>query len=568
LPPSFPEYLQKITLNLKNSSFTFIFLLCSHLLSAQHYVFFLHNKFIEENELDDVHPEYGKAEYEQILDFYTKQNFIVISEKRLKNTDGNLYAQKVAGQIDSLMAKGIKASEITVIGTSKGGYIAQFVSGIVRNKDINYVFIGSCGEEDVVTHPEINFSGNVLSIYEKSDIMLSCQTMKLKSVNTVTRFQEIELNTRLKHGFLFKALPEWLEPSAKWAKQEFDDIESATKTTVGNVKITAKTNAVSNNVIERIDSLITVPTKKPFNGIVLISKHNRTRYVRLKGLSDYEKIRALKYDDQFVIGSVSKQFTAVLLLLEYEKGHVKLNVPIRTYLPELTQSWADTVTVDHLLTHMHGIRALDEPLDFKPGTKYAYSQIGYDLLAEITEKTSGKSFADQSAALFRKCKMYNTFHPDVKKFINLVPGYTGDDYEKLIPQTKTFENYAAAGSFISTAHDLMLWNTRLHEGKILSSDTYKLMVAKKAGAVRNHPIFGKVEYGYGITVDSKDGILQLGQTGFAPGFISMCYYFPKTRTSIIALDNIVWDEEDLQKAFLYHAQMLKMIRESNLVRKK
>jgi D-alanyl-D-alanine carboxypeptidase len=558
----------KITLKLKNLLFTFFFFLCSHILSAQHYVFFLHNKFIEENELNDAHPEYGKAEYDQILDFYTKENFIVISEKRARNTDGHLYAQKVAGQVDSLMAKGVRASEITVIGTSKGGYIAQFVSSILKDKDLNYVFIGSCGEEDITTHPEISYSGNILSIYEKSDVMLSCQNMKLKSVNIVGRFKEIELNTGLKHGFLFRALPQWLEPSAKWVRQEYGDVESIKKPAEKKGPVTAKTGTASGNVPERIDSLLTAPTKKPFNGIVFISKNNRTRYVRSIGLSDYEKIKPLKFDNQFVIGSISKQFTAVLLLLQYQKGRVKLNVPIRTYLPELTPSWADTVTVDQLLTHMHGITALDKPLDFKPGIKYAYSQIGYDLLASIIEKTSGKSFAELSSRLFRKCKMYNTFHPDIKQYINLVPGYTGDDYEKLFPQTRTFENYAAAGSFISTAHDLMLWNNKLHQGKILSSETYKLMITKKPDAVRNHPIFGEVVYGYGITVDDKNDILQLGQTGFAPGFISMCYYYPKTRTSIITLTNVVWDEHELQKAFLYHTKMLAILKESKWVRKR
>ena len=558
----------KITLKLKNLAFTFFFFLCAHVLSAQHYVFFLHNKFIEENELNDAHPEYGKAEYDQILDFYTKENFIVISEKRAKNTDGHVYAQKVAGQVDSLMAKGVKASEITVIGTSKGGYIAQFVSSILKNKDLNYVFIGSCGEEDVTTRPEINFSGNILSIYEKSDVMLSCQNMKLKSTNTVSRFKEIELHTGLKHGFLFKALPQWLEPSVKWARQEYDDVKTVTKPIREKELITSKSGTALKNVPEKIDSLLTAPSKKQFNGIVLISKNNRTKYVRLKGLSDYEKIKPLKFDNQFVIGSVSKQFTAVLLLLEYQKGRVKLNVPIRTYLPDLTQSWADTVTVDQLLTHMHGITALDKPLGFKPGTRYAYSQIGYDLLAGIIEKTSGKSFAELSARLFRKCKMYNTFHPDIKEYKNLVMGYTGDNYEKLVPQTRTFENYAAAGSFISTVHDLMLWNDHLHQGKILSSETYKLMVTKKPGAVRNHPIFGEVAYGYGITVDDKNDVLQLGQTGYAPGFISMCYYYPKTRTSIIALSNVVWDEQELQKAFFYHTKMLAILKESKWIRKR
>ncbi|WP_181956156.1 serine hydrolase domain-containing protein [Dyadobacter frigoris] len=510
------------------------------------------------------HPDYGIAEYHEILDYYTKENFVVISEKRPPNTDAKTYALKVTMQIDSLLTKGVKAGLITVIGTSKGGYIAQFVSCTIKNKDINYVFIGSCAEEDIIKIPENNFSGNILSIYEKSDsIGQSCENVKLKSGNTVSRFEEIELNTGLKHGFLFKALPEWLEPSAKWAKQGYGIKPVRENATIGKSVKGTKTGTV-----ERIDSLISSSSKKPFNGIVLISKNGFTKYAKVKGFSDIGKKKPLKFDDQFVIGSVSKQFTAVLLLKEYEKCRVQLNVPIHNYLPELTQSWADSVTVDQLLTHMNGISSLDKPLDFKPGTKYSYSQIGYDLLARIIEKTSGKSFASLSAALFKECKMYNTFHPDVKRYHNLVSGYTEEKNKKLTVENRTFENYVAAGSFISTAHDLLLWNNCLHEGKLLSQKTYRLMISKKPEAIRNHPIFGRVEYGYGITHDTKDGILQLGQTGFTPGFISMDFYFPKTKTSIIVLDNVVYDQNDLQKAFSYHSQMLEILREGNLLRKK
>jgi len=84
------------------------------------------------------------------------------------------------------------------------------------------------------------------------------------------------------------------------------------------------------------------------------------------------------------------------VLREFDKGNIDLFTPIKKYLPELTQSWADTVTIHHLLTHMHGISQLDKPTTFKVGTQYSYSQIGYELLAKIIERTSGKSFAELS----------------------------------------------------------------------------------------------------------------------------------------------------------------------------
>lgn len=325
-----------------------------------------------------------------------------------------------------------------------------------------------------------------------------------------------------------------------------------------------KTTIVSfgqqNNIEKQIDCLISLKTTKPFNGIILISQKGKTKYSKLYGYSDIDKKEALKLNDQFVIGSISKQFTALLVLREFDKGNIDLFTPIHKYLPELTQTWADTVAVHHLLTHLHGISQLDKPTTFKVGTQYSYSQIGYDLLAKIVEKTSGKSFAELSENLFEECGMKNTFHPDIKKYNNLVKGYTEIENGKIELETETFQNYAAAGSFISTVNDLNIWNNLFYNGKLLKSKTMKLLKTKQKGAVRNHPIFGMTEYGYGITIDTKENILQYGQTGFAPGFISMNFYFPKTKTSVIVLENIAYETDDLKKTFYYHTEILKIIR--------
>lgn len=311
---------------------------------------------------------------------------------------------------------------------------------------------------------------------------------------------------------------------------------------------------------KQIDSLISAKTNRPFNGIILISQNGQTKYSKSFGYSNIDKKEPLKLNDQFVIGSISKQFTAVLVLREFDKGNLELFTPIHKYLPELTQSWADTVTIHHLLTHMHGITQLDKPTTFKVGTQYSYSQIGYDLLAKIVEKTSGKSFAELSDNLFKECGMKNTCHPNAQKYSNLVKGYTENENGKIEFETETFQNYAAAGSFISTVNDLNLWNSLFYSGKLLKRKTMKLVQTKQNGAVRDHPIFGVTEYGYGITVDTNENVLQLGQTGFAPGFISMNFYFPKTKTSVIVLENIAYETDNLKQTFYYHTEILKIVR--------
>ncbi|WP_121361618.1 alpha/beta hydrolase [Flavobacterium johnsoniae] len=189
----------------------------------QRYIFFLHNKFIEENDLNTAHPEYGKAEYNEILASFRKDNFIVFSEKRKKNTNAADYAEKIVKQIKNLLKKGISPSKITVIGTSKGGYIAQFVSTYLANPDVNFVFIGCFRDVDIEEIPDINFCGNILTIYEKSDIYgVSAVKRKETSKLKVNHFKEIELNTNLKHGFLYKALDEWIVPSKKWANGNYE----------------------------------------------------------------------------------------------------------------------------------------------------------------------------------------------------------------------------------------------------------------------------------------------------------------------------------------------------------
>lgn len=210
--------------------FTILLLIFSHTVfsqsetvNKQRYIFFLHNKFVEENDLNTPHPEYGKAEYNEILDSFRKDNFIVFSEIRSKNTNAAKYAQKVVKEIKSLLKKGIAPNKITVIGTSKGGYIAQYVSTYLSNPDVNFVFIGCFRDDDIQEIPDINFCGNILTIYEKSDIYgVSAIKRKETSKCKINHFKEIELNTNLKHGFLYKALDEWIVPSKKWADGNYD----------------------------------------------------------------------------------------------------------------------------------------------------------------------------------------------------------------------------------------------------------------------------------------------------------------------------------------------------------
>jgi hypothetical protein len=186
-------------------------------------IFFLHNRFLEEHELSESHQEFGRAEYKEILTEFQKSGLKVISEKRNGNVNAREYAIGIVNQIDSLIDTGIEPQNITVVGTSKGGYIAQYVSTLANNPELNFVFVASFRNSDLEDIPEINFCGNILTIYEKTD-PFGTSAIRRKEYSTceLKQFREIELNTGMGHGFLFKPLKEWIEPTIKWAKGNYE----------------------------------------------------------------------------------------------------------------------------------------------------------------------------------------------------------------------------------------------------------------------------------------------------------------------------------------------------------
>ncbi|MFC4209726.1 hypothetical protein ACFOWA_00950 [Pedobacter lithocola] len=118
---------------------------------------------------------------------------------------------------------GIKANHITVVGISKGGYIAQMTSTLLANPKVNFVFIGSYQNQDLLNLPQINFCGNILNIYERSDEFgVSAIKRKETSNLKVTRFKEIELNTGMRHGFIFRPLKEWIIPVVNWGRRKYN----------------------------------------------------------------------------------------------------------------------------------------------------------------------------------------------------------------------------------------------------------------------------------------------------------------------------------------------------------
>ncbi|MDI1353484.1 MAG: alpha/beta hydrolase [bacterium] len=189
---------------------------------GQHIVFYLHGRIVEVKGADAVDSinGFGAYQYRAILDTLNAHKFKVISEVRPKTTEVRDYSQKLAKQILDLISAGTNPSHITVIGASKGALIAMLTSGLVKNPAVNYVFMAACSQDNLVSYPEINFYGNILSISEKSDQYHDCSNFT-KGVQGVTHYKELELSTGLRHGFFYRPIPEWLVPAMAWANGDY-----------------------------------------------------------------------------------------------------------------------------------------------------------------------------------------------------------------------------------------------------------------------------------------------------------------------------------------------------------
>ena len=189
---------------------------------SKQYLFYLHGKIIEDQGLHAVSPDYGEMEYVPILEKFASYDFVVISEQRPKNADGMKYAERVMGQVTKLLNAGVPAKNITVIGASKGGGIALFISYLLENKEINFVVMGTCDPDTVESWKQNNtsLSGNVLAIYDSVDEFAgSCQEIfALSEGRGLARHDEIVLHVGTGHGILYKPLDEWMVPAVEWAR--------------------------------------------------------------------------------------------------------------------------------------------------------------------------------------------------------------------------------------------------------------------------------------------------------------------------------------------------------------
>lgn len=179
------------------------------------HIYYLHGRIIEIQGKDAVSTKYGRYEFDSIVMALNAKEHIVIAEVRNENVDYLDYANKVSKEIDNLIKKGVRPIDITVIGASKGAIIASHISDINLNS-VNYVFLAGNNEYQEQNN-DWKFHGQVLCIYDRSDSIAGSNYDYWKNKdNYTTKFEQIELKTHLGHGFLYKPLNAWTEPTRKW----------------------------------------------------------------------------------------------------------------------------------------------------------------------------------------------------------------------------------------------------------------------------------------------------------------------------------------------------------------
>ncbi|MCW3162775.1 serine hydrolase domain-containing protein [Chryseobacterium oryctis] len=320
---------------------------------------------------------------------------------------------------------------------------------------------------------------------------------------------------------------------------------------------------------QKLDSLIQVKNPREFNGTIAISKDGNNIYKKAFGFSNFDNKTKLKIDDKFSTMSIAKQITATLVMLEVEKGTINLNQPIKTYLKDMKYDWANKVTVHHLLNNSSGIDAweLKENLLFEPGTQFKYSNIGYATLGRILENATGKRYGELVTALFAKYGMKNSFYPDQQNQNKIVNSYAiSKDETKLVEKFPFSQDLFPGSHLLTTTEDLTQWNYLLHNGKILKNESYQKMISYSI--TNQHSLFGESEigYGYGLRINDKSEIFEIGHTGFSPlaGFTAVNLYYPKEKVSVVVLENQATDNFDI--AYYFEQEIRKVIMQSNLVK--
>ena len=318
--------------------------------------------------------------------------------------------------------------------------------------------------------------------------------------------------------------------------------------------------ANNNDKVAKIQEVLTLAHKyRLFNGTALVAENGKVIYKGGFGMANMEWAIPNTPDTRFRLGSITKQFTAMLTLQLVEQNKIKLDGTISDYLPDYRKDIGQKVTIHHLLTHTSGIPSytgqpgffenvsrnpykVDEfvkkyasgDLEFEPGSKYSYNNSGYFLLGAIIERVTGKSYEQVlQENVFGPLGMKNSGYDHADTIIpkraagyrKTPAGYTNAAYlDMSIPY--------AAGSLYSTVEDLYLWDQALYTDKLISAKSKEVMYK---------PFLENYAYGWVVrnaSFKQNDQAVQIiAHGGGINGFATTITRFPQEKSLIVLLDN-------------------------------
>lgn len=324
--------------------------------------------------------------------------------------------------------------------------------------------------------------------------------------------------------------------------------------------ITMEGQNQSKLIAELDDTLNEYYTNKKFNGTVLVAKKGEILYQGAFGYANFDKKIKNTIETKFLIGSATKSFTAIAIMQAREKGLINLHTPIKKYIPELNEELGN-LTLHFLMKNSSGLpvhlnritelqyrdissKELIElyntvQLAFKPGSKYDYSNLNYQLCAIVLERVTGKSYKQfMEDHIFKPLKMYNSgierTHEIAK---DKALGYDIND-GKFVKSDDNYMSYAMGGGDIyANALDIQKWNSALYTNRLVNKKSKQLLFDGKPNE------FGT--YGYGFKVKEyarSSDIKSIGKLvrhgGSMYGYICNFNRYLDDEVIIIVLGNI------------------------------
>ncbi|MCF6347321.1 MAG: serine hydrolase [Flavobacteriaceae bacterium] len=328
---------------------------------------------------------------------------------------------------------------------------------------------------------------------------------------------------------------------------------SILNTSCGQNKISKQTKS------DKINELVSLYADyEEFNGSVLVVNKGKVIYKKGFGLANMEWDIPNQTDTKFQIASITKQFTAMLIMQLVAENKLDLHKPITTYLPDYPKENGNQITIHHLLTHSSGLgdglnddkkynnpkdmvhQFAEVPLKFNPGERFSYSNGGYTLLGHIIETITDKSYEEVlKDKIFTPLNMKNSGYYRHRPIIkNMSSGYNKSWGEYSDIDYSDESTAYAAGAIYSIVEDLFLWDQTLNTEDLLPKK-YMDLIFKKHIADLNDGGY----YGYGWELIKKpigntnNTIETIGHTGVISGYCALFTKIPSSNSTIIFLNN-------------------------------